>query len=267
MRHSDGAPLPLLRFETFEGGVVHGVSTRSGGSSTGPFASLNLGGRTGDVPETVQQNRAVFLGALGHRPETAVGLRQVHSSRVVIAGPSDLGRGLAPGAPMAEQADALITVEPGLALVVLAADCVPVLLWDPVRGAAGAVHAGWRGTVAGIAARAVEAMTSLGSRPEDIRAGIGPAIGGCCYEVDEYVTGPLSTAHPRLADRVSRRGRPGHWMLDLPEANRLQLSGAGLRDDRIEVMGLCTACHPDLLFSHRALGSPCGRFGAAIALR
>lgn len=248
-------------------GVTHAISTRHGGHSKGPYASLNLAGRVGDDPAAVRHNRETFLKTLGNTPEDAIGVRQVHGSRVVVMTKRDAGRGVLPEAPPAEEADALITQDPGIVLMVLAADCVPILLWDPVQRAAGAAHAGWRGTVAGVATEAIRAMTrSFGSRPEDIRAGIGPGIGRCCYEVDALVVGPMQSRHPELAERVLRPQRPGHWMLDLPEANRLQLLHAGLRKDHVGVMPHCTSCRSDLLFSQRVEGYPCGRFAAAIAL-
>jgi YfiH family protein len=257
--------LPVLRFTNLQ--APHAVSTRHGGRSAPPYASLNLAGRVGDDPEAVRYNREVFLGLIGHKPETAVGVRQVHGNRVVVATLQDAGRGVTPEAAKAEEGDALIICDPGIALIVLGADCTPVLLWDPVRKAAGAAHAGWRGTVAGVANEVVRAMgETFGSRPEDIRAGIAPAIGRCCYEVDAAVEAPLREHHPAIADRVLQPGRPGHWMLDLQEANRLQLLAAGLQQDHIEVLALCTSCRNDLLYSQRVEGYPCGRFAAAIAL-
>ena len=258
----------ILKFASFGDGVVHGISTRLGGASAAPYATLNLAGRVGDDPEAVRHNRKAFLGLLGHRPESTVGVRQVHGNRVVIAGRDDAGRGLVPAAPPTEEADGLITRDAGIALLVLAADCVPILLWDPVRRVCGAVHAGWRGTVAGIVEEAVRSMgAAFGSRPEDLLAGVGPAIGRCCYEVDAAVAGPLEAEQPAIASRVLEPARRGHWMLDLPGANRLQLLEAGLSEGNLEVMDLCTSCHRDLLYSQRAEGYPCGRFGAVIALK
>src|SRR6059058_3920477 len=135
--------LPVLTFTNLQ--VPHAVSTREGGQSKPPYASLNLAGRVGDDPQAVRHNREMFLAVIGHKPETAVGVRHVHGSRTVLATRADAGRGVTPEAAKAEEGDALITREPGIALIVLGADCTPILLWDPIRNVAGAVHAGWRG--------------------------------------------------------------------------------------------------------------------------
>jgi len=259
--------LRVLRFEHFGPGVVHGISTRLGGVSEPPYATLNLGGGVKDDPDRVRQNRNVFLERLGHRPASTAGVRQVHGNQVVVARRGDANWDTVPASPPIAEADGLVTNEPGLAVAVVAADCVPILFWDPLKRAASAAHAGWRGTVAGIAASTIKAMVeTFDSRPSDIRAGIGPGIGPCCYEIDAAVVEPLQAALPDVAERVVTAGRPDHWMLDLPEANRLQLLAAGLREEHIEVMDLCTSCNTDLLYSQRVEGYPCGRFAAAIAL-
>ena len=258
--------LPLLTFRLFEE-VPHGVSTRQGGVSAAPFASLNLGGKLGDVPEHVLHNRMRLADAVGIPLQRTVALTQVHGGRVVAAQPADGGRGVLPEASPPEEADALITDHRGLALLVLAADCVPLLFWDPVHRAIGAAHAGWRGTITGTAVATLAAMAeAYGSRPAEVRVGIGPAIGPCCYEVDAPVLEPLQQRHPGLFDAVTRASRPGHRMLDLPEANRLQLLAAGVQAEHIEALPYCTACRTDLLFSERKEGRPSGRFGAIIAL-
>lgn len=264
------ATLPVLGFRHFNGArVVHAVSTRAGGTSQGPFTTLNLGIKVGDHAPAVYENRSRFLGSLGLSLPATVALTQVHGTRVVEATQADGGRGVLPSVAPPEEADALITNVPGLALLVLAADCVPLLFWDPEHGAVGAAHAGWRGSVVGMARSTVEAMGErFGSRPEALRAGIGPAIGGCCYEVDGPVLEPLRREHPQLFDAVTTPShKPSHRTLDLKALNRLQLQAAGLRDEHIEVSPLCTACNAELLYSERRLGRPCGRFGAVIALR
>lgn len=262
-------PVAVIRFRSFsQAAVRHGISTRGGGASSGPFASLNLGLRVGDDPGAVAENRRRFLAAVGLHPEATVGVQQVHGTHVVVAIATDGGRGVLPDAPAPEAADALITNTPGLGLLVLAADCVPLLFWDPVRRAVGAAHAGWRGSVAGTAVGTVAAMTAaFGSRPGDLVVGIGPAIGGCCYEVDGPVLAALDARQPDHAAAVTQPSpRPGRRMLDLKALNRFQLAAAGVPAAAIEVSGFCTACHSDQLFSERRLGRPCGRLGAAIAL-
>lgn len=158
----------------------------------------------------------------------------------------------------------MISQDPGVLLAVHSADCVPLLLADPARAAIAAVHTGWRGTAAGAGIAAVEAMTeTFGSRPADLVAAIGPAIGPCCYEVDAPVVERFS--HWSWRDRVFTPGRPGRWMMDLWEANRLQLVGAGIPPGAITIAPLCTVHHPALFFSHRRDGRS-GRMGALIAL-
>jgi YfiH family protein len=228
------------------------VSSRLGGVSAPPFGSLNLGRVPGDDPRAVGENRARLASALGLAPGPCLAPRQVHGDRVVA---------VQGGSPHPGEADGLATTSPGLALVILVADCVPVFVADPRLRAAALVHAGWRGTAAGIARRAVETLAeAFGSEPSDLWAAVGPSIGPCCYEVD----GPVMA---RFDPEVLQPGRPGHAHLDLWEANRRQLVAAGLRGDRIAVAALCTACHTDRLFSHRAERGRTGRLAAVLQVR
>ena len=262
------ASLPVLRFSHFGPQVRHGISTRQGGVSPAPFDSLNLSGKVGDEPANAAENRErVVRTVTGQPEERLVVLTQVHGARVVCASAADSGRGILPDVPLPEEADGLITNEPGVPLQVLAADCVPLLLWDPVHHAIGAVHAGWRGTVAGTAVAAVKLMSqAYESRPGDLRVGIGPCIRACCYEVDAPVLDALAAGHPGLARRVTRPVRSGYAMFDLQEANRLQLLALGVPTDAIEVMPTCTFCASDTLFSDRKAARRTGRFGALIML-
>lgn len=259
--------VPTFQMRLFGRAVVHAFSTRRGGVSSGAFASLNLSARVGDLPELVKENRRRLLESLGLRLGDTVALLQVHGNRVVEATESDRGRGVVESAPLLEEADAVITREPGLSLLIVAADCVPVLFWDPVQRAIGAAHAGWRGTVGGVAAKTLAAMgETFGTKAGDVLVGVGPAIGPCCYEVDGPVLRALEQAFPDQFPRVIAPARPGHGMLDLQEANRLQLLDAGVPESQIEVLGLCTACHRETFYSERGEGRPSGRFGAVIAL-
>jgi len=243
------------------GPLVHAFSTRQGGVSRPPFDTLNLGQSVGDDPAAVQENRRRFFGRFGIRPEQVVRVKQVHGDRVLLVDRSTTRR---PGFPFSlieepVEADAAVTDLPGLALNVSTADCVPILIHDPVRRAAAAVHAGWRGTAARVAARAVEALArAYGSRPGDCRAAIGPAIGGCCYQVDRPVHAQLAAAAATAPRHLEGDG-PGRWRADLPGLNRAILEEAGLAPERIEDVGLCTACRRDLFFSHRAHGGRTGR--------
>lgn len=246
-----------------EPGLVHGFAERGGGVSSGVYASLNLGPRSGDAPAAVAENRRRLLGALGIAEYAVCAPRQVHSAdvSVVRAGGAAAAGGVVPG-------DAAITDVPGVALVVLAADCVPILLYDAERRVIGAVHAGWRGTAGGIAGRAVAAMREhFGCAPGRLRAALGPGIGRCCYEVGGEVIAAVAAATALPPAAYCTPLPAGKGMLDLVAANAAQLEAAGLRRDRIGALGLCTACHRDRFFSHRRDGEPTGRGAAVIALR
>lgn len=249
--------MPILRAHAAGEGVLHGFTTRVGGISGAPFATLNLGRGVGDDPERVAANRRRALEAVGCDPTGHVEAAQVHGRSVAVVGRAQRGAKI-------EGADVLLTAEPGVTLAIHTADCVPILLWDPARGVVGAAHAGWRGTAAGVAAAAVEAMTrTFGTDPEDLRAALGPSIGPCHYEVD----GPVAEAFAPWpwSRAILRPGRPGHWWLDLAAANRLMLMMLGVPAEQIWVNGLCTACEAELFFSYRRDGVT-GRMGALIAL-
>ncbi len=203
-----------------------------------------------------------LASAVGVAAERVVSLNQVHGREVVTI------RGAVPRER--PSADALISNAPDIALVVRAADCVPLLIADGQTGAVGAVHAGWRGTAARIAAAAVEALAQeFGSRPENMVVAIGPAIGPCCYEVGSDLVDAFAAAgHERyLIDRWFLTPREQKMRLDVPGANRDQLMLAGVREDNIHVSGLCTAMHLDLLTSYRAEKEKAGRIAGAIRAR
>jgi YfiH family protein len=251
------------------GGIVHAFSTRQGGVSRSPFAALNLGQSVGDNPAAVEENRRRFFGAFGIDPARVVRVWQAHGNGVVPVDAELAGRPGFPGCLMDERGkfDALITQLPGLALTVSTADCLPILIHDPLRRAVAAVHAGWRGTAQRIAARALGVMRdAYGTDPSDCRAAIGPGIRGCCFEVDAAVTEAMAAALPGW-ERHARANRPGHWLLDLAEVNRAILESAGVRDERIEDVGLCTSCRNDLFFSHRADKGQTGRMMNFILLK
>lgn len=245
-----------VRYLAFPGlETPHGFSTRIGGQSVGPYSGLNLGISCGDDEATVRTNRALWADALGVEAPI-VSLHQVHGPDVhaLAARPSETLYG-----------DAVITRTPGLAISVFTADCTPILLFDPESKAVGAVHAGWRGTVAHVATAAVERMQrEYGARPAAIRAAIGPAIGPCCFEVGhEVAEAARENAWPGWeAAVVERQPRP-HF--DLFGANESQLVAAGLRPEHIFNSRLCTACHPELFYSWRRDQGQTGRLQAVIA--
>jgi YfiH family protein len=251
--------VPLLRAGAFDAlDVIHAFTTRIGGVSEPPFDTLNLGRAAGDAARAVRENRRRAMAALGRGFEEHVEASQVHGARAAVVGVRDRGRKI-PGV------DILLTRDPGVVLAMHYADCVPVLLVDPGRRAVAAVHTGWRGTAAGAAAEAVRALArAFGSRPGDLVAAIGPAIGPCCYEVDAPVTAALAPWPWR--DAVLEPAGEGRWRLDLWEANRRQLADAGVPAGAVGVAGVCTACRPGLFFSHRR-DRRTGRMGALVALR
>jgi polyphenol oxidase len=260
--------------------LLHGFSTREGGVS--PLHDekiLNLGFTTWDTQKNVLENRRRFQSALGAETFAMVTLKQFHS---------DLVRRFDAGSAEPVHADAAVTNHPGLLLAVQTADCVPVLLVDPKKRAVAAIHAGWRGTLRRIAAKTVGHMRMhFGSKPSDLLAAIGPAIGGCCYEVgteiaadflSQFVDAPDFFDEFRTGDEPNpiqwlNQMPPGHQpppknvLLDLHKANASQLRDLGLKEKNIFVSNLCTACRPDLLFSYRKQGTESGRQMAAIAIR
>jgi len=242
-------------------GVSHAFSTRQGGVSRPPFATLNLGQNVGDDRAAVEKNRRRFFGAFGIDPGRVVRARQVHGDGVLQVDAGLTERAGFPHCLVEERAefDALITDLPGLALVVSTADCLPILIHDPVHRAVAAVHAGWRGTAKRIAARAIAAMSeAYGTDPSDCRTAIGPGIRRCCFEVDAAVTEAMAAALPNWNAHATAN-RSGHWLLDLAGVNRTLLEDAGVLPGRIEDVGLCTSCRNDLFFSHRAEKGRTGR--------
>ena len=246
-------------------GVRHGFSTRRGGVSPAPWDTLNLGPGRGDAPENVRENYRRFFGCTGAVPERAVLSLQVHRDDVRLCTAADAGKGLVRERDY--EADALITAERDLPLVVFSADCGILLLHDPEAGCVGAVHAGWRGCAAGIVEKTVREMVRLlGARPERIRAAVGPCIGKCCFETDSDVPEAMqaSALGAEAEPYWERRGAKYH--VDLAGLNRQWLLHAGVAPEHIDVCGLCTACRPDLFWSHRKMGNARGAQVAMICL-
>jgi len=260
--------------------LVHAFSTAPGGIS--PLANekvLNLGFTDWDTRENVLENRRRFQTAAGAKDLPLITLKQFHSDVIQLfdGAPSDPCRG-----------DASITNRPNLLLAIQTADCVPILLVDPKKRAIAAIHAGWRGTLARIAAKTIGKMQMLfGSDPRHLLAAIGPSIGPCCYEVgtevatqflSQFADAPTYFDEFRTGDEPNpiqwlNMMPPGHQpppkgvLLGLRKANRSQLLAAGLRPQNIHTIDLCTACHPNLLFSYRKQGPASGRLMSVIALR
>lgn len=236
--------------------MLHAFTTRGGGVSAPPFDTLNLGRGAGDDAAAVRENRARALAALGRDISDQIEASQVHGREVAVVTAAQRGRKI-------QGADGLTSCDPAAVLAMHSADCVPVLVADPVKRAVAAVHTGWRGTAAGATAAAIREMgEAFGSRPADLLAAIGPAIGPCCYEVGGEVVEALAPWPWHGA--VLRPASKGRWFLDLWEANRRQIEAAGVPPGAIAAAGLCTSCHPALFFSHRRFGRT-GRMAAFIA--
>jgi polyphenol oxidase len=276
--------LDVLAWPAFEGlGARVMVTTRGGGVSAGPYESLNLSFSVHDEPGAVLENRHRMAAAAGAGLADFVFARQVHSGRARVVTAADRGRGTLSLDDAIPDTDALVTADPGVVLAILVGDCVPIVLYDPAARVLACVHAGWRGTVAGIGPAALAAMAGLGARPERVLAGIGPAIGRDRYQVGEDVAtevrryfGPGAEAEGDDTDGGAGAGtilRPdgtGRWLLDLWAANRRQLAQAGVPDGQIHVAAAATGPDPGghgpgLFFSDRT-ARPCGRFALVARL-
>jgi YfiH family protein len=210
----------------------------------------------GDDKEAVAENLSRVFRNLALEADCVVTPHQVHSSRVELVTREDAGR-------VIPNTDGLATTTTGVGLLLRFADCQPILLYDPANQALAMVHAGWRGVAQAIARRAVEGMQqAFGTRPRDLVAGLGPAIGPCCYSVGQDVASAMGYVLPDWKQALRLDG--GSWFFDLPEANSQQLRAAGVRN--IERADLCTACHVDEFFSHRAERGKTGRFGVVAFL-
>ena len=247
--------------------ITHGFSTRLGGVSAGRFASLNLqkNGPEPDEWENVLENYRRFCAALGADVRGVVRSNQVHEDTVRHVTAADRGKGLF--FPRDYTADALVTDEPGLNLMVFSADCIILLFHDPVTRSIGAVHAGWRGTALDLPAKTVREMGRLfGAEPENIRVAIGAGIGPCCFETHDDVPDAMRAAFGGGVEAYIQPRGP-KWTLDLKEINAWRLREAGVRGAHIDICPACTACHTDLYWSHRVTGNKRGIQGALIGLK
>ena len=252
--------ITLYEFETLAGQIelCHAISTRLGGVSPPPFASLNLTSARGDAPERVRENVRRLCEVVGLSPAALVSPQQVHGARIVRVGREMCGQILS-------DCDGVVTDEPNVGLLLRFADCVPLIVYDPAHRAVGLAHAGWRGTIAGIATALVRTMmAAFRSQPEELIAGIGPAIGPCCYQVGPEVAEKAAVTFG-MADGILFTRTDGSLYLDLWEANRYLLAQAGVY--QIEIAGLCTACHTEEFYSHRAENGHTGHHGMLAYLR
>jgi YfiH family protein len=226
-------------------GLSHGFMGREGGVSRGVYATMNLARWIGDDPSAVEENWRRWR-TLNPDFRTVARLKQVHGNLVHVVDSCDDGARV--------EGDGMVTSEPGIMLGIFTGDCVPILMVEAEHHIAAALHAGWRGTLAGIASEGVRVMLAMGARLEDIRAAMGPAIGGCCFEVDAELADRFAVEIPDAREHT-RAGRPGKAFMSLRSIIRDQLERAGLRRDAILSVGPCTKCAADRFFSRRAAGS------------
>lgn len=247
--------------------VRHAFSTRLGGVSRDEFSSMDLAFGRGDSDAHVQENYRRFCRAAGFEAESLVLAAQDHHTAIRRVGREQCGVGI--WKPQDRQSvDGMITNEPGVTLVIRTADCVPLFLLDPEKRAIGLVHAGWRGTVGEIGAKAVAAMErEFGSRPSALLAGVGPSIGPCCFEVDRPVRDAFAALTELGPETLIRDDGNGKYHVDLWETNRRVLESAGVLPEHISVGGVCTKCSADWLFSHRATGGKRGGLSAFLEMK
>jgi polyphenol oxidase len=252
--------LPLWQFESFSS-VKHFVSGRDGGISPSPFDSLNLSFSAGDEKENVIENRNRIAKSLGIQQDHLLFVSQCHSSDVVIVRTKEDAGGQI-------LADALITNVSGLCICVMGADCVPVLVYDPIQKVIAAVHAGWKGTVASILTKTLSKMQSeFGSKMENIQIGIGPSISQEKYEVGEEVYLQFKDNFETDTDLIFKYdSNSNKYFPDLWLANKMQAMKMGVLEQNIEIAGICTFSNPEEFFSARYFKNKTGRFAAGIVL-
>ncbi len=269
---------PFVAFRAFADypEIVCGFSTRLGGVSTGEFASMNLGFGRGDDDGRVMENYRRIAGSMGILPGQLIFTDQVHETKLRRADRGDCGKGIFYKRDYSG-VDGHATNEPGAALLVFGADCVPIFFYDRTKRAIGAVHAGWRGTAGKIAGGMVDFMKQeFGSLTDDLIVVVGPSIGPECYEVGQEVASAFKEAFGEkiceedgLENPILKKcpDKEGKYYANLWAANRLALLQAGVLEEHITISGICTMCNKDLFFSHRATGGKRGSMAGIIMLR
>jgi polyphenol oxidase len=262
--------LPLWFFQNLSNNreIHHFISTRVGGFSNPPYHSLNLGFHAGDDPAIVLKNRKRLAFVLGIPLHNFITAKQVHNSHVKIITEGFQGHGAFNYDTAISETDAMITDVPNICLMVLQADCVPILLFDARRKVIGIIHAGWKGTVKIITKNTIRVLKErFGCLTNDIVVGIGPSIGPCCYEVGLETIAQVDKVFYHEKTYINNRTSYGKGFLDLWEANKIQLLEMGVPEKNIEIAKICTHCNHHLFFSHRHHTTGTGRFGAGIILR
>lgn len=270
MRLVEKNGVPYFVFENLEntGLVRHGFSTRLGGVSEGCLSSMNLSFTRGDDLEKVRENFRRMGMAIGFETKDLVLSDQTHTTNVRLVTEADRGKGFDRERDYTD-VDGLITDTPGLMLVTIYADCVPLYFVDPVHKAIGLSHSGWKGTVHRMGKVTMERMAEeFGTRPEDVQAAIGPSICQDCYEVSEDVAQAfMDEFADQLDDRLVYRKGNGKYQLNLWNANERILLEAGIRPEHLSITNICTCCNHELLFSHRASHGQRGNLAAFLGLK
>ncbi len=258
--------LPILVYEHIDrfSDVSHFVSTRRGGVSCGDFDSLNLSYSVNDDADSVKKNRLLLADSMGLNADRLLFPKQVHGDKVFLVNSKT---DFAHSSELLYGVDAMITKDPGVCLCIKAADCVPILFYDPEHRAIGVAHAGWRGTVARIAVKTIKAMKEhFGTSYSDVLIGIGPSIGPKHYEVGEELITDVKKTFSFSAEIITTNAE-GKFCFDLWKANMLQLFKQGVPKDNIQVAGLCTWENYNDFYSHRRSGGKTGRFATGIFLK
>lgn len=259
------APVPYYQFDNlqkFSDRVIHFVTTRNSLGSNNFTIAINDHYPTAEVVA----NRMALANQFGFEVESLVLTEQVHGSCIAQVSPAERGRGALDRQTELPSCDGTITHHPDICLVAKAADCVPLLMYDPDNNVVASIHAGWRGTIAHIAEKAVVAFVSLyGSKPANLVAGIGPSIGPCCLEVGDEVVAMVQEAFGTTKGLILKSDKYTNPVFDIWEANLSQLTKAGLQPQNIEVARICSRCNNKTFFSARCGDE--GRFGAFIMLR
>lgn len=266
----ENAGVSYLAFPALEasGLFVNAFSTRMGGVSEGPFATMNFSGTRGDNPEHVHENYLRMAKALNTDISSMVVSYQTHTTNVRLVTENDRGKGVVRERDYRD-VDGLICNIPGITLVTFYADCVPPYFADPVNRAVGLSHSGWRGTVARMGRVTVGAMQeAFGTKPEDLTVCIGPSICKGCYEVGEDVAKEFQAAFlPEQEPEILEKKKNGKYLLDLWRANEIILRESGIKPENIHVTDICTCCNPEFLFSHRKTGEARGNLAAFLGIR
>lgn len=254
----------LLKFDK----INHFISNRKGGLSKPPYESLNIGFNTADDEEVILQNRTMLGESLDIPAFRFTVADQTHSGNVTIVTADMKGRGAQERADSIPDSDGLVTNVPGICLMAMMADCVPVLLYDPVKDVIGVSHAGWRGIIRKVTKNTVARMIKeFGCKPANILVGIGPSIGPCCYEIGEDVEKAVKEAFDKTNQLLIKKPKKGKKHLDLWKANIDQLNCIGIPEGNIETSGICTSCESDTYYSSRLGIGITGRFAAGIMIK